>query len=295
MSVYTVSPRFVVQFPHPGGEHRPGNTQRQPWNTGDHRRKFLKSRGRCINASGRASEGDLVFWGEWEGPSYIVESWKPKDALPRFLHRPVWEFPETNGARQNTDPWVFGDSFKFSNCKQLTPRRNRSSLQSLTPGSLILFGSTIGVEFVLDTALVVKGCSRFSPGDPPDCDEAFRICTVESLLTSAGRVDDPLTLYHGATYEAPINAMYSFVPCRPARAREARFARPSISLPFINPRSTQTPSGVKTPRSEADVREAWNCVRKQVLDAGCLLGVWFSTPQFDMKPCTGMADSRPME
>jgi hypothetical protein len=163
----TVSPSFVVQFPHPGAEHHPGNVQRQLWNTRNHRRKFLQSNGRCVGDVGPPVEGELVFWGEWEAPSYVIKRWEREDSLPRFLHRPVWEHPTMQGPRQNTDPWVLGDSFRFSNCRQLTPKRNRSSLQSLPPGSLILFGSTIGIDFVLDTVFVVKDCNRFSPGSSP--------------------------------------------------------------------------------------------------------------------------------
>jgi hypothetical protein len=280
VSEYMASPRFVVQFPHPGGEHNPGNQQRQPWNTGNHRRKFLQSYGRYLDKDGSLSEGDLVFWGEWEAPSYVIKRWEQKDSLPRFLHLPVWECPATTTMRQNTDPWVFGDSFRFSNCQQLTPKRNRSFLQSLTLGSLILFGSTIGADFVIDTVFVIKDGHRFSPGEPPESDEAFGICTVESLLTS-GNPNDPLTLYRGATYEAAVDGMYSFVPCRPAHVDEVRFPRPAISLgPYVNPKSTQSARCSKA-RSHADVREQWNRIRKQVLDAGCLLAVWVSTPQLE--------------
>jgi hypothetical protein len=221
-----------------------------------------------------------VFWGEWEAPSYVIKRWEEKDSLPRFLHRPVWEHPTTEGTRQNTDPWVFGDSFRFSNCKQLTPKRNRSSLQYLAPGSIILFGSATGDEFVLDTLFVVRDCFRFSPGDPPESDEVFRVCTVESLLTS-GTANDPLTLYRGATYESPIDGMYSFVPCHRANAECVRFPRPTISPGlYVNPKSKQSPRLVAV-HSPADVKELWRNVRKQVLEAGCLLAIWFVTPQLD--------------
>jgi hypothetical protein len=284
----TAPPQFVVQFPHPGGEHNPGNCRRQPWNAGDHRRKFLQSEGRCVAKDGSLSDGALVFWGEWEAPSIIKERWVKKDPLPRFLHVPIWEHQTAGGMpRQNTDPWVFGDSFRFSNCRQLTPQRNPSALQKLTPGSMVLFGSTIGGEFVVDTVFVVKDFCTFSPGKPPETDEAFRVCTVESLITTGNAAADPFTLYRGATYEAPINGMYSFVPCRRADTAQARFLRPSISLPgYVNPSSTQTARGAKDPRSAADVREQWENVRKQVLDASCLLGVWFATPQLDSNSAT---------
>jgi hypothetical protein len=232
-----------------------------------------------------------VFWGEWEAPSYIIpKRWERADALPRFLHRPVWERPAPNERRLNTDPWVFGDSFRYSNCCQLTRNRNRSALQRLTPGSLILFGSIIDAEFVIDTVFVggdkYPPCP-FSPGKPPETDEAFRVCTVESLLTTGNR-DDPFTLYQGATYEAPFNGRYSFVPCRRADADNLRFPRPSICLgSYVNPRSWRRPSGATRPRSESVVHEQWENIRRQVLDAGCLLGVWFPTPQLDKDSTAG--------
>ena len=43
-------PSFV-QFPHPGSEHTPRPARLgtvMPWNTGDHRRKFLRAHGSCL-------------------------------------------------------------------------------------------------------------------------------------------------------------------------------------------------------------------------------------------------------
>jgi hypothetical protein len=283
MSRDTVTSQFVVQFPHPGCEHNPGMAQRQPWNAGNHGRKFLQSFGRYVDGNRSLGQGNVVFWGEWEAPSYYIipKSWERADALPRFLHRPVWERPTPNERRLNTDPWVFGDSFRYSNCRQLT----RSALQRLTPGSLILFGSTIDAQFVIDTVFVVKDSCPFSPRRPPETDEAFRVCTVESLLTTGNR-DDPFTLYRGAAYEDRFNDMYSFVPCRLADADDMRFARPCISLGgYVNPKNWR--AACLTPCSQADVRRQWENVRKQVVDAGCLLGVWFATPKLDMDSTAG--------
>jgi len=272
-------PQFVVQFPHPGREHNPGSELRQSWNDADHRRKFLCSPGRYVSKGATPRAGDLVFWGEWEPPSNIIWDWGKGDLLPRFLHEPVWERPAAGRTRKNTDPWVFGNCFRFSNCKQLTQRRKRSALQNLTPGSIILFGSTIGAEFAIDTVFVVKESRRFSPSKFFRTDEAFRVCTIESLLTT-GNADDSFTLYRGATYEAPFNGMYSFVPSRRADTDEVRFSRPSISLPvYVNPKSTRSPRGAKNPGFGTDVREQWEKVRRQVFDAGCVLGVWFETPR----------------
>lgn len=279
------SPAYFVQFPHPGGQHAPGNANRYLWNTRPyHRRKFLCSPGRYVNADGSVNEGALVFWGEWEPPSNVVERWPAEAELPRCLHEPVWSHPRTTAVRQNTDPWVFGDSFLYSNCRQLTPRKRPSALQRLTPGSMVLFGSSLGGEFVVDTVFVVRDATSFRLGeaDALDIDEAFRVCALDSLRT----MGDPayeLTLFRGATLEAPVNGMFSFVPCRLAEGPSPRFARPSVDLPgYVNPESRQAPSGALRPLSAATVAELWADVRDQVLAAGCLLGVHFPTP-----PCDG--------
>jgi hypothetical protein len=277
-----VNPSAVfVQFPHPGTEHNPGKLKRQPWNRGEHRRKFLLSDGRYVAADRSLCEAPLVFWGEWEAPSYIKKEWSREGSLPQFLHLPVWERPADSQTRQNTDPWVFGSSFLYSNCKQ----QNRSSswLRQLPPASVILFGSTPGGNFVIDTVFVVASSCPFAPAEePPECDDAFVTCTIEALRTDEEAARKRFTLHRGATYEAPINGTYSFVPCRVEHTEEARFQRPSISLPacYVNTKSRQARKGA-TRRPLAEVHDLWENVREQVLAAGCLLGVHFSTPRFD--------------
>ena len=275
------APVFVVQFPHPGAEHVLDSGSRMPWNTGRHGRKFLRSAGRSVGPQGRARTTDLVFWGEWEAPSRIVGRWPQEGHLPRELHVPIWERPPPPSYRQNTDPWVFGETFRYSNCKQLTYRQNPSALQTLTPGSVIFFGSRLFGEFVLDTVFVVKDAVPYYPHDPPETDEAFRVCTIESLITD-GCADYPFALYRGATFEDPVADMFSFAPCRDAGGSGARFARPPISLPgYINPASAQSPSGARRPPTIGQASEQWRSVREQVFLAGCELGVSFDTPRFD--------------
>jgi hypothetical protein len=278
----SANPVFV-QFPHPGAEHNSGKLYRQPWNRCDHRRKFLLSNGRYVGGDGLLCDAPLVFWGEWEAPSYIKRKWPPSGSLPRFLHVPVWERPADSDPRQNTDPWVFGDSFRYSNCKQAA----QSALRGLAPGSVVLFGSGSRRDrtFIIDTVFVVGDSCPFSPVEPPEADEAFRVCTIESLRTS-GNAGKCFTLYRGATYEAPISGMYSFVPCRRADREGVRFSRPSVALPlcYLNPRSTQSPNGAGRPRTVVEVREQWQLVREQVLKADLLLGVHFSTPLLDHNP-----------
>ena len=141
-----------------------------------------------------------------------------------------------------------------------------------------------GWEFRCGYRFCCEGFAAAPPRpEPPEMDDAFRVCTVESLLTDAECGGGRFILYRGATYEDQINDMYSFVPCRLADSEERRFCRPAITLPagYLNPSSTQSPSNAGIPRSVSEVRAQWESVRKQVLDARCLLGVSFSTPRLD--------------
>jgi len=275
----------IVQFPHPVNEHVPrGNVM--PWNTGPkHARKFMRSRGTTVDPGGQPQiTDDLVFWGEWEPPSVIERRWSPAKELPTVIHLPSWSDPPP-GWRQNTDPWVFGPKFLYSNCKQLTPKLNPSALQRLSRGSLILFGSAKPNQgrFILDTAFVVdERISQFQTGDRLDAvSEAFQVCTVDSLATDPNPVvhHAQLTLFTGATPSQPVFGMFSFVPCRRWDGDSSRFPRPSIELPdIINPKSKQSPSGAKQLRPIAEVRQAWESVVDQVLDAGLELGTQIAEP-----------------
>lgn len=55
----------VVQFLHPGLEHRPDAGCVKQWNEGAHRRKFLLTSGKALR-NGQSIESDLFLWGEWE-------------------------------------------------------------------------------------------------------------------------------------------------------------------------------------------------------------------------------------
>lgn len=273
---------FFVQFPHPGEEHNPP-TGDMPWNTGDHGRKFLLAPGRYIDGRGRAHESQLVFWGEWEPPSRVERRWPASGRLPRALHRPYWRKPANSGFRQNTDPWVFGEQMLYSNCRQLgpRPRRQPNSMQRLTRGSVICFGSTIDGEFCVDTVFVVASRQPWVPRETTnlDVDKAFKTCTADSLVTDEENRRVHLTLYRGATFDDPVEGMFSFVPARRADADDPRFPRPSIFLPdLIDPSIWRGPWGSNRSLAMDRVRQAWENVRRQILDADLLLAVWLQTP-----------------
>lgn len=273
---------YVVQFPHPGAEHV-SRVDDMPWNVADHKRKFLISSGRCVDAAGRLSREELVFWGEWEAPSHIERRWTASGRLPRALHRPYWTTPTNASFRQNTDPWVWGDRMMYSNCKQIVgPQRRATSMQRLTAGSVICFGSTIGQAFCLDTVVVVASAEPWVPANARalEVDDAFIACTADSVVTRPTDGQLGLKLYRGATVETPIKGMYSFAPALMADHPSERFAIPAVTLPgLINPASRQSTWGSRRPLDSGRVRAAWSALADQVLESGLVLGVSFAVPE----------------
>ncbi len=158
----------VVQFIHPGGEHGPDpeTPWLKRWNTGNHKRKFMRSSGRWLGDD-RPRDGELLFWGEWEPPSEVetLQQWSP--GYPKYLHYPFLEARTAFVNHQNTDPFVFGDQFLYTGCQQWRgkPRGYPVQLRFLLPGSVILFGSASAGRFLLDTALVVRDYFDHSKAD----------------------------------------------------------------------------------------------------------------------------------
>lgn len=105
-----------------------------------------------VNHGTLSEEMPLLFWGEWEPNSHVVETFSPANNLwPRYLHEPylpsskksavlspvstpsscIGDCSETKkkpkggcstdwdkNCGQNTDPFVFGEAFIYSLCQQ---------------------------------------------------------------------------------------------------------------------------------------------------------------------------------
>jgi hypothetical protein len=145
-----------------------------------------------------------------------------------------------------------------------------------------LFGSLKAREFVLDTVFVT--------------DEGVLHDFHSWPTVLAGRVPDTyahvtmrptyewgegatLRLYSGATVSAPTAGMFSFAPCLPHAAGERGFARPSIRLEgFVTPGLMM---GYKASRNVApeQLRDLWQSVATQVIDADLALGTGFDLPK----------------
>ena len=265
-----------VQFPHPGGEHRPKG-QVTDWNRGPHARKFLTAAGEYVLA-GQLAAGPLVFWGEWEPQSRVVRTFVDgAPGHPRWLHEPYWEVPRHRRHLQNTDPLVFGDRFLYSNCRQA---RNRK-LRELAPGSLVVFGSKHQREFVVDTVFVVGDEAEDFIGASASevaVNELVRAAVLDPLEVGHEVAHQQFRLYRGRTYAEAPSGPFSFVPCRPYDDADAAFARPVLRLPsgWINPNLAM---GAKaTAATEAEIRELWQEIVSQVDEQGLAFGVRLDPP-----------------
>ena len=283
-----------VQFIHPGGEHEPDSPAGRSWNTGAHRRKFLRHPGRCLSAiDAPSASAPLVFWAEYEPPSALVKSFpSPLPDGPRFLFSPApTPFHPHDPPLMNTDPFVFGDRFFYSICKQ-NNRRGPTPMQRLARGSVILFGSgQHRSQFVVDTVFVVADHvdwnlsnyrERLKDVVPPEYFHATLEPIAHEMKVRDLSPSQTFRLYIGASPEHPVDGMFSFFPCLPAAKGAARgFARPIVRRPgIITDNLTQGQRMNPTP-DPATVRALWTDVARQILDQHLLLGTHADLPELN--------------
>jgi len=282
---------YIVQFIHPGGEQRPDDGLVRQWNRGPHKRKFLKQKGKYVD--GKLEQGDIVFWGEWEPESRLVENIvDPLLHGPRFLYEPYYFVPQSYRGLENTDPFVFGETFYYIWCLQ----KGKPSLRNLPRGSVILFGSCEDKNaFVLDTVFVVDRWidhnrtnykTVLAGAVPREYEEVTifsgyeAICGEEKSCSSAAT--QGWRLYFGATCDNLINGMHSFFPCQIYEPRSKGFARPRIALPQITGGLNR---GIKLSRlaSLDEMKTLWDIVVGQVRSHRLALGVYAEMPERRLK------------
>ena len=280
----------VVQFMHPGKEHRVDKAGWTAWNAKNHLRKFLVSAGRFVDDSGVARSGNLSFWGEWEAPSQVVRSWAQAPGLPTHAVQPRYPgAPRLRPGLQNTDPYVFGERFRYTLCQQIWTH-GPTGMTDLQPGSMVLFGSHQAGKFLLDTVFVVGDAVRHSRNTWETrlngrVSDVYRSVTLTPMYADPEiRDDSEFCLYSGASLESPVDGMFSFFPCRPCGDGVIpRFERPALRSDwFLNPAKLQ--GRTMSDASSIEVSEAWRSIVSQVQEAGLSLGVQAVEPTRTMVP-----------
>ena len=281
-----------VQFIHPGSEHEPDSKGGRLWNIGDHKRKFIMQPGRYLTAlDAKPIAADLAFWGEYEPPTRLLKTFpEPGPDCPRFLFAPAPRPFHTNDPPlMNTDPFVFGDNFFYSICKQ-NNKSGPTAMQRLTRGSVILFGSNRDrSRFVVDTVLVVADYVDWTLANyrerlrgvvPPEYFHATLGPITYEMKVRDLSPSQTFRLYIGATVDKPYEGMFSFFPCLPCpQNMDKGFPRPTIRRAgIITDNLTQGQRLNPTPDFTA-VRDMWTDVAHQVLDQGLDLGVQAELPK----------------
>ena len=285
-----VDKRCFVQFSHPGREAVPDPDGTKGWNkrNNDHARKFMAFDGQWIEEDGSVKSGELNAWGEWEPESDLVcalnQPFQDRQ-YPRYLWHPYYVPKHRYMGLHNTDPFIFGDRFLYSNCGQLKNSRP-SGMARLKRGSVIAFGSgkTIAGQqsWILDTVMVVADSVDYEATD------ALRLpahLVSETFLNVTGgpiaaNEKDSFKLYIGAPPDDPVDGMFSFFPAMPSEGNVG-FPRPQIDLPsdHFNPRSWRGPKGVKRELTSQKLRVLWKSLVAQVHDTGLVLGTYASLPE----------------
>ncbi len=207
----------------------------------------------------------------------------------------AYRFPKnTYRGLHNTDPFIFGDCFIYSNCGQLA--RNKHGLKHLDVGSVIAFGSSQKIhnerKWVLDTVIVVADSFRYDPLDPR---EALDGKVPEAFLSVTGGplAEDPqlkewnntgetqeFRLYRGATLDDAVHGMFSYFPAISANG-EASFPRPVVCLDdrYFNPAGWRALKWAGRHFSRDTIRDLWDSPVAQVRKAGLALGTHAEMPE----------------
>lgn len=301
----------IIQFMHPGRQKN-----LEEWNEFDelcdeHSAKFMVSPGSYVDKhhQSTAQKGKLYFWGEYEPQSKIIENYKKAPyGYPISLHQPCYpDLSKYTKHFHTTDPFVFGNCFKYIWCMQETFK----DLRTLELGDLILFGSRRKKNdkeyiFGLDTVFVIgtrqpytMNCSfDFSKVKYDDC---YNKATIIPLSDTVRQ----LTFYQGATFEDQFENMFSFVPSRKENEPFAKFPigneeadeinRHIVSASLknkngekvvINPKKSVGISCICT--TQNSIKKVWSAIRDKVLNDKYVLGVQFDTPTPRQKITGGM-------
>lgn len=258
-------------------------------NTPTHWRKFIKHKGWYLdNVGGQLSTeprvAELYFWGEWEPQSQFELTgnlFLNKERLPHAIHSP--SFSDDNKGRHNTDPFVFGDHFYYTNCKQKQIGNGKKML-SLPQESIILFGSEINKsDFTIDTVFVVSDSETVSEYKLHT--ENYPSILRKMTIDLNGGLSDWHKLYKGKMYNLSkqyaenIKSTFCFFPCK-VDCGDIGFARPIINWRKFNLQKPGAGTVLYTVNFTSDFT-FWNALVTELLAQGFSLGIRLELPVYD--------------
>lgn len=289
----------IVQFMHPGGEYTVRGATRKhpvhiPWVGGKtgarcghttirHTRRFVSHEGDYVDDDGQLRVAQLGFWTEWEACSSAVAMPPSDDSqTAHWVHTVKSPLDPVNIGTMNTDPCVFGQTFKYCCCQQT----NNGVMRRIAPGSLILFGSYISSQFFLDTVFVVgEPGTHYITGNTANLG-----VSPQYLELSLNRLENGhnLTFYRGKTFAKPGGEPYSFTPAKLFKEDDIccgkRFA---LDIDAVNrclpENSRQLAPKLHQHFKRADAKPqtivcVWKEIVRQVRQAGFVPGIRFDWP-----------------
>ncbi len=289
----------IIFFVHPGQQLKCAENYVY-WNqTGKHKRKFIRNTGYYIEKQGcayRCSQGDLLFWGEWEPQSCITPIQVTDNRLlPNAIHKPFIVPNERGRNSLNTDPFVFGETFYYSNCRQFYDysrqhKQGYPSLRQLDYQDIILFGTTYKnkkYEFALDTVFVVanyitasyySSCYKYLSNIYP---EVFKLATLD-ILKNLYKHRPDMKLYEGLMYDLSGNNQkgpFCFFPCKLYDKNNYSFARPLLCKNNINIDPPTQGIKIIQYRNYNDFLSKWDAIVNNVLKQEYFLGIRSDMPK----------------
>ncbi|MCB0538081.1 MAG: hypothetical protein KDE33_11220 [Bacteroidetes bacterium] len=251
-------------------------------NPNQHYRKFIRNRGIYIEniIDSNPKDNDLIFWGEWEGYSKFHPL---KRTNPNGIHEPFHSI--IGRACQNTDPYVFGDFFKYAICFQTGVMRN------LDPGSLILFGTTTKVGFLLDTVFIVKSkenAENVFLNSAANYTQVYREETIEQLgetylgpnYSRINSIYQSYTWWDNQKKEDKEIDCFSYVPCR---IDDMNYDKVIIPIPPMAKQRVGHPYKHLNPLNKewTSPKKVWDYITNEVIKQGFYLGIRMEEPKIN--------------
>lgn len=281
-----------IQLNHPGHQKpfRIGKGYKQithniirEWsNDNVHFRKFIQNSGHYVDGLKdlNPKQAELYFWGEWEGNSFFNPFPRANHTLfPNGLHK---LFHSTvNIGIQNTDPYIYGDNFKYCVCKQT------GHLTNMILNDLILFGTVIPSlnRFYIDTVFIIKDHNSSANVQATGGVTFSQVYKEETLEQLNEYLKVPTYANNNKVYQSKTwwddKEYFSFVPCK-LDYNSVGFERLFIELSNQSFQLSRNPTGKSFLRNcSLSSQDLWKEIVKISIEQGFVLGVKFDEPIFD--------------
>jgi hypothetical protein len=259
------------------------------WNrSAPHHRKLLSSTEATVIDAGNnvLQYQDITFIGEWECCSSFVPCGQKSPF--NLIHTPIHsKHDDAILDCMNTDPYVFGDEFKWICCKQ--PNKSR-----IRRGDIVLFGSYTLLnrkvdKMLIDTVFVVDRVIGIEEFDPAQFTWCYNDVTIthtkdkkgtkiaestenKDFYIVLGKMYDPAKSYEE-------NVPFSYVPCR--RTSNGLMDKLILDRHLPIKELAGGPLRIGQNGGHLDIDDhldAWDVVTRLVRSNGCDLGVYMPEP-----------------